>query len=220
MNGLQNNTLHHFGDSYGIAKKSKHFVNLLADYFNVDYINYSISGFSNELIFQKMLEKANTFRKNDIIFINFSFFNRGCYWNTLNKNVESTNTLYSELDKEFQSEIWFNKTNEIEKVNFLLEYYLKYDEDYNRRIFKLINTFFETIVIPNNIQIYYIFVDNSLYKNDLLTYGNNIDFSGGFANWLIQHNWHTEQDTHYKLNIQPAILDKVLAKIKNLQSII
>ena len=140
MNGLVNNTLHHFGDSYGVSTKSKHFVNLFADYFNVDYVNYSCGGVSNELIFQKMLEKSNTFKKNDIIFINFSFFNRGCYWNGTKLQVEPTNILYNEITKEVQSETNFNKTNEIEKVIFLLEYYLKYDEDYNRRIFKLIDS--------------------------------------------------------------------------------
>ena len=58
----------------------------------------------------------------------------------------------------------FEKTNEIEKVNFLLEYYTKYDEDYNRRLFNLINSFFEFLIKDKNIQLYYIFLDNATYK--------------------------------------------------------
>jgi hypothetical protein len=211
-NGLTNNILYHFGDSYGVPTKSKHFANLFADCFNVDYINYACNGFSNELIFQKMLEKSNEFKENDIIFINFSFFNRGCYWDGTRLQVEPTNTLYNEITKEVQSEEWFNKTNELEKVIFLLEYYLKYDEDYNRRIFKLIDTFFQSI-LQKNIKIYYIFIDNSDYKNYLLSGGYNINFDEGFAKWLIQNNLHNEQDSHYTSNSQTIILNKILTKI-------
>jgi hypothetical protein len=71
------NTIHHFGDSYGVTYSFKnseynnminpiHFVELCSQKLNKKYINYSIPGNSNEFILKQIIENINRFKKNEV----------------------------------------------------------------------------------------------------------------------------------------------------------
>jgi hypothetical protein len=218
MSGLVNkNTIHHFGDSYATSGLATHFVNLIANDIGINYCNYAKIGDSNELIFQKILEKYNIFKKGDIVFINFSFVNRGCYYDyTLNK-VMPSNNFYTEIYDDIQYK-WLESVNEKEKINLLFDYYLKYDDDYNRRIFYLINTFLKSLIDEKEIKLYYIFIDNPTYINELLTVGTNINFENGFGKWLLSKKWHENENCHYTMGIQPELANIVLDKVSKFRT--
>ena len=213
MSGLvSKNSIHHFGDSYGTVKYPDHFVHLIANKLGVEYYSYCNIGDSNELIFQKILEQYTTFKPGDIVFVNFSFVNRGCYYDYEMKRIMPSNNFYNEIYDTVQHQ-WLQNVKEKEKINLLLDYYLNYDDDYNRRLFRLIDTFFISLFKDKKIQLYYIFIDEADYSNELLTIGNNIKFEGGFGKWLLNKGWHTNEDCHYSLGIQPELAEIVLEKV-------
>jgi len=208
------NTIHHFGDSYGDSNRAKHFVEICAEKLNKKYLNNCIGGSSNEIILRKIIEKLHIFEKNDIIFIQFSYLCRGAWYNEINNKIENTNFLYSEhLNLRF-----FKKANNNQKLLSLVNYYLTYTEDYNRRIFNIINILIKQLV-DKGIFVYFIHIDDADYINYLLEYGFNINFENGFGKWLLFNNFHGEQDGHYTKYIQPMLSDIILNVTNNLTTL-
>lgn len=208
-------TLFHFGDSYGTIdttiESNKHFCNHIADCLQAHYICYAVGGYSNEIVFNTILDNMNFFKKNDIIFINFSFFSRGCYYDEDRKKIKSTNYLYNEI----RNDRLFNNKLDKNLIN-LVEYYIENHIDYNFRLFKLINSTFNYLQ-KKGINIFYIFIENSDYSNNLLNFGTQINFENGFHKWLIKNNFHLNQDVHYTRGIQKMLSDVILRKTNNLE---
>jgi hypothetical protein len=218
-------TIHHFGDSYGvidyvngkkiitniIGEYPPHFVELCAMKLNKQYFNYSEPGYSNEFILKKILKQINTFKKNDIIFVQFSYFCRGAWYNEISGNIENTNSLYDET----YNNKYFERANNNQKLLSLVDYYLTYTEDYSRRIFDIINNVFEQL-IAKGIFVYFIHIDDSNYVDSLLKYGFSIKFEKGFGKWLMLNKFHNEDEGHYTKHIQPMLSDIILKVTNNL----
>lgn len=215
------NKLYHFGDSYATVKNhenNKHFVHLIADTLNFDYISFALSGLSNEIILNKLLEQINNYNNGDIIFINFSYFVRGCYYDRTDNKIKSTNILYNEVyDNKIYNKKVFNKEIIKEGVIDLMEYYLKNTIDYSARVFELINTLL-TQLYYKGVLIFYIYIEETDYSDNLIKVGTNISFENGFGKWLLKNKFHNEEDVHYTFGIQPMLSDVIIRKTDNLNN--
>ena len=202
------NTLHHFGDSYGTTMQGvKHFVEIISDSLGYEYGRYSEGGYSNEQILHKFLNYIYLIKPNDIVFFNFSFFTRGCYYDLENNKIESTNKIYNNDNKTF--------INEIEKqyIYQIINYQLENTEDYNRKIFLNFDIIFK-LLIERNVKIYYIFVENDDFLPPLLKNGINIKFENGFKNWLYSMDYHKNEICHYTNGVQPLISSHIINHMK------
>lgn len=207
---------YHFGDSYATVGENaitKHFCELISDNLGYEYIPHGVIGLSNEQILNKIIEMFFDFNENDIIFINFSFFQRGCWYDSKSKVIKSTNKFYNELE--------MYKTNytteEKQKISSLLNYYIEYPEDYGRKLFRLFNSALKNLV-NKNVKLFYIFIEETEWSNDLMEVGSNIRFANGFGKWLIENDFHLGQDNHYTSGIQPMLCDVIQRKTLNLQN--
>lgn len=213
------NSMFHFGDSYGLCAKSineplKHFVEISADTIGYKYVKLVWPGMSNEMIFNSIISSLHLFKRNDIIFVNFSFWVRGCYWDENFDKIKSTNNLFNEIKNiKLQPEQLSSK--KIQELQILIDYYLNMTEDYNRKLFTLINSIF-VYLKKIGIKIYYIFVDDDTnWSNLLLTKGSNLKFENGFAKWLQKHSFHNEEESHYSAGIQNTLTDFILNNTNN-----
>lgn len=206
-------TIHQFGDSYGATLygendryEIKNFIELCANQMDCSYNNFSLPGASNEMILNIIIKSINKLKSGDIVFINFSFFTRGCWYDDNIKKIKSTNELYDDINgvKKYNNK-------KIDKIINLVEYYLNQTKDYNFRIFNLINSILEYIN-SMGIDIYYTFVDAAEWSVDLIKVGTNIKFQYGFAKWLILNNMHFEQEGHYTKGIQSFLTNMILNK--------
>lgn len=206
--------LYHFGDSYATVKlitlENRHFCNIIAEDLDMEYIPFGRGGISNEMILKKVIENLHKFQSGDIIFINFSFFERGCYYDSKTKIIDTTSKFYNDIRKSLNENL--NYDNKM--LPNLLNYYLNNTEDYSRRIFDIFDLILK-FIDKLGIKIFYIFAGNSDYENDLLSVGTNIKFKNGFCNWLIKNGFHKEQDVHYTKGIQPMLADVILRKTNN-----
>lgn len=210
----------HFGDSYGrmdegFVYPSKHFVHLCADEIGYDYKPNSFGGISNEMIYSNILKELVSYKPNDIIFINWSFFQRASFWDNVNKKVRSTNVLYNEMEDIISDYKWEDSI--IKNVVPMLDYYLNNSTDYNMRLFSLIN-FTLSYLEKIGVSIFYIFADTSEYESDLLNCGVNIKFENGFAKWLKINGLHKNQDLHYTYGIQSALSKLILSSTNNFKT--
>lgn len=209
------NTLYHFGDSYGTvgAEPSKHFVQLISETLNYNYKHESVGGSSNDQIFNKFLKFIYEFKSGDMIFFNFSFFVRGSYYDKEEKKIMSTNYIVNDIDKKITSEGIVGK----EYLYGILNYQLDCVEDYNRKVFDRFDTIFK-LLSEMNISIYYIFIENSEWSDELLNYGTNIKFENGFYNWLHRMGYHNHEECHYTKGIQGNIRDYIIEKCFHLSN--
>lgn len=202
----------HFGDSYGrmdegVVYPSKHFVHICADLIGYEYIPNSYGGISNEMIYFNILKELPKYKRNDIVFINWSFFQRASFWDDVNKKIRSTNVLYNEMEDIISDYKWEDSI--IKNIVPMLDYYISNHKDYNMRLFSLINlnlSYLEEL----GVKIFYIFADKSEYESDLLKCGVNIKFDKGFAKWLKENGLHKNQDLHYTYGIQSALAKMIL----------
>jgi hypothetical protein len=207
----------HFGDSYGrmdegFSYSSKHFVHICADNIKYEYKPNSQGGISNEMIYANILKNLSLYKSDDIIFINWSFFQRASFWDSINKNVRSTNVLYNEMENIISDYKWEDTI--IKNIIPMLDYYINNPIDYNMRLFHLINLTLSSLE-KSGIKIYYIFADNSEYESDLLKCGSNLKFENGFAKWLKKNGLHKNQDLHYTYGIQIPLSDMILKRTIN-----
>lgn len=207
------NVIHHFGDSYGMQlydlnrkKKVTHFVNHIANFIGYDYRCEAFGGKSNEQILDIIIRSLHHMKRGDIVFVNFSFFVRGCWYDNQNKKVSSTNIFYNEIDSHNLLERTSN-----DKIISLVTYYLNHTDDYAFRVFTLINSLFEYL-ISIGINIFYIYVDGDKISDNLLKVGTNIKFENGFGQWLKKYGFHKEQNGHYTEGIQHGLANAIINK--------
>jgi len=212
-------TIYQFGDSYGAPLYNdsenysiKNFVELSANQLNYRYVNKSIGGDSNEMILDKLIKNLDKINERDIIFINFSFFSRGSWYDVKNRKIKSTNKLYNDI-------LNLKKYDEDTDSHIikLIDYYINNSMDYNMRIFKLINSTLEYLK-SKNVNIFYIHVDDSEWVDNLLNVGTNIKFPNGFGKWLMENGFHKEEETHYTKGLQPIFANLILNKTNNLSA--
>lgn len=200
------NTVYHFGDSYGVIPHSKTFVELAANQAGYNYCNKALGGLSNEMILNALLKNLNVILSGDIVFINFSFFSRGCWYDERVNRVRSTNELYNDVYSDRQYIEAKGKN-----IIALVDYYLHYTKDYNVRIFTLINSTLEYLS-QKQVKIYYIFAENSEWVEALIKVGVDIKFNDGFCTWLQKNKFHSEEEGHYSRGIQPFLANLILSK--------
>lgn len=212
-------TIHQFGDSYGSTLYgyndsyiTKNFIELLSIELNYRYINNAVGGASNEMILDILLNSINSIKRGDIVFINFSFFSRGCWYDDNTKKIKSTNTIYNDIMNTKKYHLAKNK-----HVIDLVEYYLTESKDYNMRIFKLFNSILNSIN-SNGVTIFYIFVEENEWSDELLNLGTNIKFPNGFVKWLQKNNLHLEEEGHYTKGIQPVLANAILNKTNSFKN--
>jgi hypothetical protein len=199
-------TLYHFGDSYSICVHNvKHYVEILSDKLKYEYLLYGQGGSSNENILSEFLKHIYKFKDGDILFFNFSFFTRGTYYDRDSKKILSSNFFVNDSLKNYRK----IDLEGLEYVMGVFDYHLNHTEDYNRKIFDKFDTIFE-LLVKKNISIYYIFIVNDDFSDDLLKYGLNIKFYPGFHAWLHQMDYHEEHDCHYTRGVQPEIYQHII----------
>ncbi len=161
------------------------------------------------MILNKLIKHLDKIKKGDIVFINFSFFSRGSWYDINNHKIKSTNKLYNDIGdlRKYDEDIHTHITN-------LIDYYINNPIDYNMRIFKLINSTLEYLK-SKNVSIFYIHVDDSKWVDKLLNVGTNIKFPNGFANWLLKNEFHKEEENHYTKGLQPVFANLILDKTNN-----
>jgi hypothetical protein len=200
------NKLYHFGDSYGINEQhNKHYVELLSDKLNLTYENYSVGGYSNELILTRFMKEIYNFQDGDVLFFNFSYFVRGTYYDKNRNEILSSNYFVNDTLRNYRERDLVG----LEYVMSVFDYHVNNLEDYNRKVFDKFDTLFE-LLVKKNITIYYLFIENSEFSDDLLKNGFNIKFPTGFCNWLYQMDYHKEQDGHYTMGVQDNIYDHIV----------
>lgn len=200
------NTVYHFGDSYGVIPYGKTFVELAANQAGYNYCNKSLGGLSNEMILNILLKNLSIILPEDIVFVNFSFLPRGCWYDEKVNRIRSTNELYND--------VYSNKQyikGKGEQVITLVDYYLNHTKDYNVRVFTLINSTLEYLN-QKGVKIYYIFVENSEWIDPLIKVGTSIKFKNGFCTWLQKNKFHSEEEGHYSKGVQPLLANLVLNK--------
>lgn len=207
------NTIHHFGDSYASLlwnktanHEVKNFVEIISNEINYKYVNQACGGESNEMILNRLINHLNNFKSGDILFINFSYFSRGCWYDITDEKIKSTNELYDELNNFKQ--YYFTKNKH---VIDLVEYYLNNRIDYNNRVFKLIDSVLKNIQ-SKGVKIFYIFVEITKWSDSLIDIGTPIEFTTGFANFLRHNDFHKEEEGHYTQGIQPMLSNAILKK--------
>jgi hypothetical protein len=199
-------TVYHFGDSYGVVPQSKTFVELAANKAGYNYHNQSVGGFSNEMILNTLLRSLNLIKPGDVVFINFSFFVRGCWYDEKTNRVRSTNELYQDV---YSSKQYLEAKGD--NIVALVEYYLKYTKDYSNRLFTLVNSTLEYLTLKG-IKVFYIFLEDLEWTDRLLNVGTSVKFSNGFCKWLQKNKLHLEEEGHYSKGIQPFLASLLLTK--------
>ena len=203
--------IHHFGDSYAsTGRHDKHFVKILAERngYNYKMINTTKPGSCNELMLNNLLYKIFEIEDGDILFFNFSFFVRGCYYDKEYKQIISTNSYYND-GPDGKGDI-FNCEHQY--IRDIITYQLDCSEDYNRRLFHQFDAIFEQLY-KRNVIVNYIFNVESPWCDELLKYGNKIKFDNGFVNWLHSKDYHKEEECHYTQGVQELIYDEVIKQI-------
>ena len=206
------NKLYHFGDSYSVVfENSKHYVKLLSEKLDLKYGHFGRGGSSNEQILTRFLSNIFEFKAKDVLFFNFSYFVRGTYYDKEKKEILSSNYFVNDISKRYRD---FDLKG-LEYVMGVFDYHIKNIEDYNRKVFDKFDVVFETLN-KRGVKIYYQFIENSEFSDDLLKYGTNIKIPGGFYNWLRQMDYHREEDGHYSKDVQNNILDYIIELHPNL----
>jgi hypothetical protein len=204
------NNIHHFGDSYAsTGPYDKHFVKILSEKngYNYKMIDTIKPGSSNELMLNNLLYKIFEIEDGDILFFNFSFFVRGCYYDKEKKEIQSTNSYYCDGPNEYGH---ISKCDQY--IRDVITYQIDCNEDYNRRLFHQFDTLFEQLY-KRNIVVNYIFNEETPWCDELLKYGNKIKFDNGFVNWLYSKDYHKEEECHYTRGVQELIYDEIIKQM-------
>jgi len=180
MNSLEvsgmDNTLWHFGDSFGCwgnpeqtdKEAKKGFSEYIAEHYKMNFKHFAKQGSSNDEITKNIISQLSSFKKGDILLINWSFLSRYSYVDMFNK-VKNTNDIIcllndntepSDLDLnkfEFQSKEYFDFIF-YEKSKFMLEECLVMWEMYINPILLHIQNTLKCTIINS-------FIDNVYYAN-------------------------------------------------------
>jgi len=202
-------TLFHFGDSYGgTGMIDTHFVKQISKKLDLGYycFNGVLPGASNEQILTNLLTHIMNIQKGDMLFFNFSFFVRGCYYDREENKVMSTNYYYNDRDTTY------TLSTQKDYVIDIITHQLDYNEDYNRRLFFQFDTIFKQLHLMG-IPINYIFIVENEWSDTLLNYGNKITFPKDFCTWLDDNGYHNQEECHYTRGIQGIICDYVMGQL-------
>jgi hypothetical protein len=151
------------------------------------------------------MKEIYNFQDGDVLFFNFSYFVRGTYYDKNRKEILSSNYFVNDTLRNYRERDLVG----LEYVMSVFDYHVNNLEDYNRKVFDKFDTLFE-LLVKKNIKIYYLFIENSEFSDDLLNNGFNIKFPTGFCNWLYQMDYHKEQDGHYTKGVQGNIYDHIV----------
>jgi len=66
-------------------------------------------------------------------------------------------------------------------------------------------------LVRKNIKIYYLFIENSEFSDELLKHGTNIKIENGFCNWLREMDFQKEDDYHYTKYVQGDIYNHIIS---------
>jgi len=202
------NKLWHFGDSFAtFSDLYDRYPEWIARSINYEHIAMGEGGFSNEQIFSKILKYYNSFKKDDILIINFSFLSRMSYVDQFG-NIQSTNTLFDDNNSHLTKKgVDFLRTDNEKMIDYLLSC----NYDYNIKLFKnisiLLNNLIDLGVIVYSVLIKKeeLYLNKKIYKiNEYnLNLPNELIFSNtGYFDWLINRGWKNEEDIHYTNGIQ------------------
>lgn len=225
----------HYGDSYSMndfllenlenkyraETQIGNFGSIISNQLDKEYNFKGVTGFSNELIFNRILYNLNKFKKGDIIFINWSYFTRGSYIDKYGV-IHSTNNWFDETMPGMTDE-GKDKLEKLENYSFIMDYILSYNYDFNIKLFYgYVAPCFKNL-IEKGITIYNLFIN----YNDKLTFGKsykkfvmpdsmgkNIRFDGGYMNWLVQNELHGEEEGHYTVDKQEYIAKEILKRME------
>lgn len=227
--------LWHYGDSYSMndfqlenlengyraETQIGNFGSIISNQLDKEYNFKGVTGFSNELIFSRILDNLNNFKKGDIIFINWSYFTRGSY---IKKDgaIHSTNNWFDENMPGITDE-GKDTLEKLENYSFIMDYILSYNYDFNIKLFYgYVAPCFKNL-IEKGITIYNLFINyndkltfGKSYKKFVMPYamGINVRFDGGYMNWLVQNELHGEEEGHYTADKQEYIALEILRRMK------
>jgi hypothetical protein len=137
------NKLWHFGDSFAtFTNHNDTFSHWIARSIEYVYVPMGESGLSNEQIFSKILKYYNSFKKDDILIINFSFLSRMSYVDSFG-NIHSTNTLFDDGNSQLTKQgVDFLRTDNEKMIDYLLSC----NYDYNIKLFKNISILLNNLI--------------------------------------------------------------------------
>lgn len=231
----------HFGDSYSMNDFSletpqneykaetqvNNFGHIISQKLGIGYKFRGVTGFSNELIFRRILWNLNYFQKNDIIFINWSYFTRGTYVD--NKGtLRSTNNWFDENMPGMTDE-GLDELSKIENYSFIMDYILSYNYDFNTKLFfGYVAPLFHTLT-TKGIKIYNLFINHKeklTYGNELKSFkmpikmGENVIFEESYIEWLKKNKLHEEEEGHYTSGNQEFIANEIIKRINKNSNLI
>lgn len=215
----------HFGDSFAfnnfknLEKQENNFGSFIAKKLNLNYNFEAVTGSSNELIFSKILTMMNHYEKNDILFINWSFFSRSCYCDGL--KIKSTNQWYDDNNQKLNNYDLTTETLDFFKNHSLvMDYVLDYNFDVSHKLFSLYIEPFLRNLEESGIRIYNLFLKeydvlkyNGIEVNDYSIPLKKIKFNQNYYDWLIEKKWMTDEEGHYKKGIQKQLADEIMLRM-------
>lgn len=241
------NKLWHFGDSFACwlnhskpeLTSQKGFSEYISDYYNVGYRYFGREGYSNDEIFKLMLTNFCKFKENDIILINWSFFERLSYISKYLNNC-STNLLLSSNDYLKHDELTpYNK----KYINYILSEKLEFSVLESFDLFKnkiipfieslelmginVISSFnsynvkcSDSILSENN---YIVAHTNSCMVDIDLLLDNKIsyihwrdDFNIDYLQFLNENDLYKDgEDVHYRFGMQETLANHYISKMES-----
>jgi len=201
------NTLWRFGDSWATTKDNIYFEiernhsNYISDYFDMEFVQLAVGGFSNLQIFKTLIENSNKFQKNDIILINFASVSRIAIVEDFEISCVANGGSYDDVSKLMVNVIVNDMGKPISDI-----------------LFYLIKSFIESL-IDRGIRVYFFFLDERIelnLKNELIFKSS---MGKGFIHWCIEngHQDLTENgNVHYTLGSQKIISNKIIELIESL----
>lgn len=231
----------HFGDSYSMNDFSlenpqneykaetqvDNFGHIISQKLGKNYKFRGVTGFSNELIFRRILWNINNFKKNDIIFINWSYFTRGSYVDN-KATIRSTNNWFDENMPGLTDE-GIDTLKSIENYSFIMDYILSYNYDFNIKLFYgYVSPLFFNL-INKGIKIYNLFINYSeeltfgkSYKKFVMPVkmGENIIFEESYIEWLRKNELHADEEGHYTSGNQEFIANEIIKRINKNSNLI
>jgi len=217
---MRQKKLWHFGDSFGNAcKEEHHHIYKIAQRNDYEYVDCVLTGQSNFIITNYIIKKMRDFQKGDLVYINWSFFNRGEYVDD-EMDLKSTGTWYNESDE------FFNKGNDnlfFSHRNLILNYHLNFNYDSTVKLFAWL---VEPII--SHIHNLGVNVVNCFIRKDELSL-NGMKFKDGseinlkyeikfddlyFFDYLKSKDWKNEECCHYTNGIQEELSYIIEEKIR------
>lgn len=198
------NTLWRYGDSWSTTQDDVYFEielnhsNYIADYFNLNYKNLGVGGYSNLQIFNDLIKNQNNFKENDIILINFASISRVAVVENGIVSCTSNGSAYN-THRLMDSVIIHDMGKPISDI-----------------LFYLIRSFIQTLV-DRNIRIYFFFLEHRIdlgLTNEIVFKSN---LGNGFIHWCIENDYQDlspKGNVHYKLGSQKDIANKIIELIE------